>query len=46
VSTLSAQLSAGAHDLPIDGSQWATGTYFAQVRQGAQTMIQKMQLIK
>jgi hypothetical protein len=46
VSTQNAQLSAGAHDLPIDGSKWATGTYFAQVRQGAQTMIQKMQLIK
>ena len=46
VYTLDAQLSAGAHSLPIDGSQWATGTYFARVSRGARTMTQKMLLMK
>ncbi len=46
VSSNEMQLPAGAHQLPIDGSQWATGTYFARVSAGEQMLTTKMQLVK
>jgi hypothetical protein len=46
VETLTQQRSAGSHSVPIDGSNWSTGTYFARVSADAQTQVRKMQLIK
>ncbi|RPH95210.1 T9SS C-terminal target domain-containing protein [candidate division KSB1 bacterium] len=39
-------LSPGHHDLRVNGSDWSTGTYFAQVSAGDQRQTVKMQLIK
>lgn len=39
-------LPAGQHRLPINGSQWSTGTYFANVSAGADQQTVKMQLVK
>jgi hypothetical protein len=40
------ELSAGQHQLPVNGSDWATGTYFARVVAAAQAQTVKMQLVK
>lgn len=39
-------LPVGAHQLPVDGSAWASGTYFARVRAGGAAQTVKMQLVK
>ena len=40
------ELPAGQHQLPVNGSSWATGTYFANVSAGADQRTVKMQLVK
>jgi hypothetical protein len=40
------ELPAGQHQLPVNGSDWATGTYFARVAAGAEGQTVKMQLVK
>lgn len=40
------ELTAGPHELPVDGSSWATGTYFARVSAGGQQQTVPMKLIK
>lgn len=40
------ELAAGHHDLPVSGSDWAAGTYFARVMSAAQAQTVKMQLVK
>jgi hypothetical protein len=39
-------LTMGKHDLPIDGSTWANGTYFARVAAADLKQTVKMQLVK
>jgi len=39
-------LNAGRSDLPINGSAWSTGTYFAKVSAGGEQKTMKMQLLK
>ena len=39
-------LTAGHHDLPIDGSQWSTGNYFAEVIAGKSRQTVRMLLLK
>ena len=46
VSNEEMELPAGAHNLPIDGSHWATGAYFARVNADGQSLSTKMTLIK
>ena len=46
VSSQEMLLPAGSHQLPIDGSNWATGTYFARVSAGEQMQTAKMMLLK
>ena len=40
------ELTAGHHELPVSGSDWAAGTYFARVMSAAQAQTVKMQLVK
>jgi hypothetical protein len=40
------ELPAGHHELPINGSSWASGTYFARVATGSQSQTTKMTLLK
>ena len=40
------ELTAGHHDLPLSGNDWAAGTYFARVMSAAQAQTVKMQLVK
>ncbi|MBL0063277.1 MAG: T9SS type A sorting domain-containing protein [bacterium] len=46
VSTMSYDLSAGQHNLPIDGSAWSTGSYFANVKAGDEAQTTRMLLVK
>jgi hypothetical protein len=46
VGTESRELTSGICRMPINGSQWTSGTYFARVRRGAENSTVKMQLIK
>ena len=39
-------LSAGRHELPIDGSAWSSGSYFATVMADHEAQTQKMTLVK
>ena len=40
------ELTAGHHDLAVNGADWATGAYFARVMSAAQAQTVKMQLVK
>ena len=42
----SMELGAGRHDLPVNGSAWATGNYFARVSAGDERQTVKMQLVR
>ncbi len=46
VSTQEMELPAGSYNLPIDGSNWATGAYFARVNAEGQSLSTKMMLVK
>jgi len=46
VSTMSYDLSAGQHNLPIDGSAWSAGSYFANVKAGDEAQTTRMLLVK
>lgn len=46
VSSQAMELSAGHHELQIDGSHWSTGNYFAQVSADGQTATKRMLLVK
>ncbi|MBK6765516.1 MAG: T9SS type A sorting domain-containing protein [bacterium] len=46
VSAQSIDLSAGQHSLPIDGSTWSTGSYFAKVTAGSDAQTTRMVLVK
>ena len=46
VSTKDMALAAGSHSLAIDGSNWATGTYFARIIANEQMKTMKMLLVK
>jgi hypothetical protein len=46
VSTQEMELPAGSHQLPINGSSWASGTYFARVSADGQALSTKMMLMK
>lgn len=46
VQSMNFNLSAGQHDLPIDGSAWGTGNYFAKVTAGDETQTTRMVLVK
>ncbi len=39
-------LSAGSHSLPIDGSAWGSGSYFAKVTAGVEAQSTRMVLVK
>lgn len=39
-------LSAGKHELEIDGNNWPTGSYFTKVMSGEQTITKRMLLVK
>lgn len=39
-------LTAGHHDLPIDGSNWSTGNYFAEIIAGKNKQTVRMLLLK
>lgn len=39
-------LPVGTHNLPVDGSAWASGTYFARVHAGDAAQTVRMQLVK
>lgn len=39
-------LGAGVHELPIDGSGWASGAYFAKVRANGVSATRAMRLVK
>ncbi len=41
-----ARLDAGAHEVQVDGSNWATGLYFATISANNQTRTQKLLLLK
>jgi hypothetical protein len=40
------KMSAGSHQHRIDGSQWASGVYFARVEAGAARVVRKMLLLR
>jgi hypothetical protein len=42
----SVDLTAGQHNLPIDGSAWSSGSYFAKVMAGNEVQSTRMVLIK
>lgn len=42
----SLDLSAGSHNLPIDGSAWGSGSYFAKVMAGGEVQSARMVLVK
>ena len=46
VSSEDFELNAGEHALPVNGANWATGTYFAHVSTSEQSQTVKMHLIK
>lgn len=46
VATRHYELPAGQHRLPIDGSGWATGTYFARLSAGDMQQTTKLLLVK
>lgn len=46
VSSDAYELPMGQHSLPVDGANWATGTYFARVSTSDESQTVKMQLIK
>ncbi|MBU0507232.1 T9SS type A sorting domain-containing protein [bacterium] len=46
VSSEEFELPMGQHNLPVDGANWATGTYFARVTASGQSQTVKMQLVK
>jgi hypothetical protein len=46
VQSMNFDLSAGQHDLPIDGSAWSTGNYFAKVTAGSEAQTTRMVLVK
>lgn len=46
VSSKEYQLSPGTHDIGFDGSAWASGNYFAQVRNSGQSQTLRMTLVK
>ncbi len=46
VSSKEYQLSPGTHDIGFDGSAWASGNYFAQVRNNEQSQTLRMTLVK
>lgn len=46
VSSKEYQLSPGTHDIGFDGSAWASGNYFAQVRNNGQAQTLRMTLVK
>jgi hypothetical protein len=46
VNTREFDLSPGQHQLPVNGSQWSSGTYFARVRNANQEMTVRMQLVR
>ncbi|MDD5089176.1 MAG: T9SS type A sorting domain-containing protein, partial [bacterium] len=46
VSSEDYELGAGEHTLPVNGSAWATGTYFARVSTSDYSQTVKMHLIK
>ncbi len=46
VSSRAYDLAAGQHNLTVDGSAWATGTYFARVNAEGLSQTTKMQLVK
>ena len=39
-------LPAGQHNLPVNGSSWASGSYFAQVSAGNDVQTKRMSLVK
>jgi hypothetical protein len=46
VSESTYDLSAGQHSLPIDGSAWGSGNYFAKVMAGNEVQTARMVLVK
>lgn len=42
----SVELGAGQHELPIDGSAWSSGSYFAKVMAGNEVQTARMVLVK
>jgi hypothetical protein len=40
------EFGPGEHSVPFDGSQWASGNYFAQVRTSEQIQSKRMTLVK
>lgn len=46
VQHMSYDLGAGHHELPIDGSAWSTGSYFAKVMAGNEVQTTRMVLVK
>jgi hypothetical protein len=46
VSSMTRTFSPGEHTVGFDGSAWASGTYFANVRTNDQQITKKMQLVK
>lgn len=46
VNHMNYDLSAGQHALPIDGSAWSTGNYFAKVVAGSEAQTTRMVLVK
>jgi len=46
VSHMEKEFTAGQHSLPIDGSAWSSGSYFAKVMAGNETQSTRMVLVK
>ena len=46
VSSETQTFGPGSHTIGFDGSAWASGSYFAQVKNGSQQVTKKMQLVK
>jgi hypothetical protein len=46
VSETNYTFGPGEHHLPVDGSAWSTGTYFAKVSSNGISQTTKMQLVK
>lgn len=46
VSHMEQDLTAGQHSLPIDGSAWSSGSYFAKVMAGNEVQSTRMVLVK
>lgn len=46
VSQMNYDLGAGQHSLPIDGSAWSSGNYFAKVMAGNEVQSTRMVLVK